>query len=91
MKKTMKLQVLMAGNYDISKGKRIDFSLDEKKDIYIASCEKAAFGVLKALIYGNKAQLKQLGVNFSGIAVKVIPKTHYMVVKVPAKRRRKEG
>lgn len=87
----MKLQVLMAGNYDISKGKRIDFSLDKEKDIYIASCEKYAFGVLKALIYGNKAQLKQLGINFSGIAVKVIPEIHYMVVKVPTKRRRKEG
>lgn len=91
MKKTMKLQVLMAGSYDISKGKKIDFSLDEEKDIYIASCEKSAFGVLKALIYGNKAQLKQLGISFSGIAVKVIPETHYMVVKVPTKRRRKEG
>ena len=50
----MKLQVLMAGSYDISEGKKIDFQFDEQKEIYIASCEKAAFGILKTLICGTK-------------------------------------
>lgn len=89
MKKTMKLQILMAGNYDISKGKKIDFCLDEQKNIYIASCEKAAFGLLKALIRGNRAQLRKMGTNFSGTAIKVLPEKHYMMVKVPVKRRQK--
>lgn len=91
MKRAMKLQVLMAGSYDIFKGKKIDFQLDEQKKIYIASCEKAAFGILKTLICGSKTQLKQMGKNFSGTAVKVIPETHYMVVKVPMERRKKMG
>lgn len=89
MRKAMKLQVLMAGSYNISKGKKIDFQFDEQKEIYIASCEKAAFGILKTLLYGTKAQLTQMGNSFSGTAVKVMPEAHYMIVKVPAKRRRK--
>lgn len=89
MRKAMKLQVLMAGSYNISKGKKIDFQFDEQKKIYIASCEKAAFGILKTLLYGTKAQLTQMGNSFSGTAVKVMPEAHYMIVKVPAKRRRK--
>lgn len=89
MSKVMKLQVLMAGSYDILEGKKIDFQFDEQKGIYIASCEKAAFGILKTLICGTKAQLKQMGNSFSGTAVKVMPEAHYMIVKVPAKRRRK--
>lgn len=79
----------MAGSYNISKGKKIDFQFDEQKEIYIASCEKAAFGILKTLLYGTKAQLTQMGNSFSGTAVKVMPEAHYMIVKVPAKRRRK--
>lgn len=91
MSKAMKLQVLMAGSYDISEGKKIDFQFDEQKEIYIASCEKAAFGILKTLICGTKEHLTQMGNSFSGTAVKVMPEAHYMVVKVPAKRRRKMG
>lgn len=89
MKKAMKVQILMAGDYDISKGKKIDFSLDEKKNIYIAFCENAAFGILKTLIRGNRTQLRKMGTNFSGTAIKVTPEKHYMLVKIPARRRGK--
>ena len=49
MEKAIKLQVLMAGDYPIARGKKIDFQLDTEKGIYIASCGGKAFGVLKTL------------------------------------------
>lgn len=44
----MKLQVLMAVREGIAQGKRIDFELDKKSNLYIASCEGRAFGVAKS-------------------------------------------
>ena len=84
----MKLEVLMAKNEGIVKGKRIDFELDQRSRLYIASCGGTAFGVAKKLMYGKKQQLKQMGHSFSGIAVKVIPERRHMEVKIHRERRK---
>lgn len=86
----MKLQVLMAAKEGIARGKRIDFVLDEKTNLYIASCEGRAFGVAKKLMSGKKHHLKQLGNSFSGVAVKVRPEIRNMEVKIMQERRRKQ-
>lgn len=83
----MKLQVLMAVKEGIARGKKIDFELDEKSSLYIASCEGRAFGVAKRLMSGKRSHLKQLGSSFSGVAVRVRPENGKMEVKV----RRKGG
>lgn len=86
----MKLQVLMAAKEGIAQGKRIDFELDKKSNLYIASCEGRAFGVAKSLLTGKKRQLKKLGSSFSGVAVKVWPEIRNMEVKIMKKRGRKQ-
>lgn len=88
MKKVIKLQVLMAGDYSIARGKKIDFQLDTEKGIYIASCEGEAFGVLKALLCGTRGDLGRLGCQFSGTAIRVAPGRHDMEVKVFAGKER---
>lgn len=49
MVKKMKLFVLMAGRYDIAKGAKIHFHLDQGKNLYIASCGQKDFGIVKYL------------------------------------------
>lgn len=78
----MKLQVLMAAREGIPQGKKIDFELDPKSNLYIASYEGIAFGVAKTIISGKKRHLKRLGRSFSGVAVKVRPELWNMEVKV---------
>lgn len=82
----MKLQVLMAAKEGIVQGKKIDFELDHKSNLYIASCEGKAFGVAKTLVSGKKKHLKHLGTSFSGVAVKVYPELRNMEVKIQQKR-----
>lgn len=83
----MKLQVLMAAREQIPHGKKIDFELDQKSNIYIASCEGKAFGVAKTLVSGKKKQFKRLGASFSGVVVKVRPESWNMEVKIRKDRR----
>lgn len=83
----MKIQVLMAAREGIVRGKKIDFELDTKSNLYIASCEGNAFGVASKLLFGKKHHLKQLGTTFSGVAVKIDPETRNMEVKVRPDRR----
>lgn len=84
----MKLQVVMAVMEGIVQGKRIDFELDVKSNLYIASCEGRAFGVAKRLLTGKKRQFKKLGDSFSGVAVKVRPEMRDMEVKIRRERRK---
>lgn len=84
----MKLQVLMAVNEGISPGKRIDFELDKKSRLYIASCEGRAFGVAKRLLTGKQRSFRKLGNSFSGVAVCVKPDKRDMEVKVLRERRK---
>lgn len=72
----------MAGDYDIARGKKIDFRFDRGKDIYIASCDGKDFGLLKTLLAGTRKDLEKLGPVFGGTAVHVIPGKHDMSVKV---------
>lgn len=60
MVKKMKLLVLMAGRYDIVKGAKIRFYLDVEKNLYIASCGRKDFGIVKFLKDGNKKTLRCL-------------------------------
>lgn len=82
MKKTMKLHVLMAGDYDIAGGARIDFHLDEEKQIYIASCEGKSFGIAKTVLSGEKEDLEGLGKDFSGIVLGTDIAQHLLEVKI---------
>lgn len=84
----MKLQVLMAAREPIPHGKKIDFELDQKSNLYIASCEGIAFGVARTLLRGKKKQFKRLGSSFSGTAVRVRPELWDMEVKIRKDRRR---
>ena len=54
MVKKMKLFVLMAGRYDIAKGAKIHFHLDQEKNLYIASCDQKDFGIVKFIKDGCK-------------------------------------
>ena len=81
----MKLQVLMAMKEGIARGKKIDFELDERSRLYVASCEGRAFGVAQRLISGKRSHLKQLGSSFSGVAIRVLPESGKMEVKVRRK------
>lgn len=86
----MKLQVLMAAKEGIAQGKRIDFELDSKSNLYIASCEGRAFGVAKTLVSGKKKHLNSLGTSFSGVAVRVCPELRDMEVKIRQRRRKRK-
>ena len=44
MSKKMKMTVLMAGQYDIVNGSKIDFRLDQEKHLYIAECKGKEIG-----------------------------------------------
>ena len=52
----MKLLVLMAGRYDIVKGAKIRFYLDAEKNLYIASCGREDFGIVKLVKEGSKKE-----------------------------------
>ena len=53
MGKKWKLSVLMAGKYDIVKGAKIGFHLDAETDLYIASCGRKDFGIVKSINGGS--------------------------------------
>ena len=91
MKKSIRLQVIMAGEYDISAGKKVDFSYDKENQIYIASCEKLEFGVVERILQGAKKDLKRMGLKFSGISLIVRVKEREMEVKVFRKGKMKQN
>ena len=70
MVKKMKLLVMMAGRYDIVKGAKIRFYLDVEKNLYIASCGRKDFGIVKFLKDGNKKELQMLGTDFDGVILR---------------------
>ena len=73
MVKKMKLLVMMAGRYDIVKGAKIRFYLDVEKNLYIASCGRKDFGVVKSINGGSREDLRMLGTDFGGIVVRTDP------------------
>jgi len=82
--KKMKLLVLMAGRYDIVKGAKIRFYLDVEKNLYIASCGRKDFGIVKFLKDGNKKDLEMLGTEFGGVVLCTDPDQYLMEVSVKA-------
>ncbi len=87
MVKKMKLLVLMAGRYDIVKGAKIRFYLDADKNLYIASCGRKDFGIVKFLKDGSKKDLQVLGTEFSGIVLHTDLDQYLMEVLVKAEER----
>lgn len=87
MSKKMKMTVLMAGQYDIVNGSKIDFRLDQEKHLYIAECEGKAFGLLNQIKKGSKRQLKKIGNEFSGVVLRTVPEQYLLEVLVELNRR----
>ncbi len=69
MVRKMKLFVLMAGRYDIVRGAKICFHLDVEKNLYVASCDRKDFGIVKFLKDGSKKELQMLGAEFTGVVL----------------------
>lgn len=82
MRRTVKLQVLMAGMYRIPKGKKVEFSYDRGYGLYIASSDRKAFGLAKSMRRRQRYLLKKLGTSFSGAVVESVPEERKLVVKV---------
>jgi len=70
--KKLKMTVLMAGQYDIV----------NEKHLYIAECGGKAFGLLNHIRKGSKKELKRIGNEFSGVALRTIPEQYLMEVMV---------
>ena len=87
MVKKMKLLVLMAGRYDIVKGAKIRFYLDADKNLYIASCERKDFGIVKFVKEGSKKDLQMLGAEFDGVVPHTDSDQYLMEVLVKAQKR----
>lgn len=87
MVKKMKLLVLMAGRYDIVKGAKIRFYLDADKNLYIASCERKDFGIVKFVKEGSKKDLQMLGTEFDGVVLHTDSDQYLMEVLVKAQER----
>lgn len=85
MRKTIKLQVLMAGQYVIPSGKKVKFTFDEKQMLYYAESDGKVFGLAQFLKKGKAVQLKRLGDCFYGCVVKSSPQKRKVVVKIPLK------
>lgn len=84
MDKKWKLSVLMAGKYDIVKGARIGFHLDAETDLYIASCGRKDFGIVKSINGGSREDLRMLGTDFGSIVVRTDPDQYMAEVVVKA-------
>ena len=82
MRKMMKLQVLMAGMYQIPKGKKIMFVYDRRYGLYLASSEGKTFGLVKPPERGKRRRLRGLGNTFSGSVIESIPKERKLIVKI---------
>ena len=87
MVEKMKLLVLMAGRYDIVKGAKIRFYLDADKNLYIASCERKDFGIVKFVKEGSKKDLQMLGAEFDGVVLHTDSDQYLMEVLVKAQKR----
>lgn len=87
MVKKMKLLVLMAGRYDIVKGAKVRFYLDVEKNLYIASCSRKDFGIVKFLKDGSKKDLQMLGTEFDGVVLHTDLDQYLMEVVVKAQKK----
>ena len=87
MGKKWKLSVLMAGKYDIVKGAKIGFHLDAETDLYIASCGRKDFGIVKFLKDGSKKDLQMLGTEFDGVVLHTDLDQYLMEVLVKAQEK----
>lgn len=87
MVRKMKLFVLMAGRYDIVKGAKIRFYLDADKNLYIASCGRKDFGIVKFVKDGSKKDLQMFGTEFDGVVLHTDLDQYLMEVLVKEKER----
>lgn len=68
MTKKIRISVLLADDYDIAIGKKIEF--ERKDDFLFAMIEGNSIGLVKEIKRGTQGQLKELGDTFSGVIVK---------------------
>lgn len=85
MRRMMRIQVLMAGQYPIPRGKRVVFTFHEENNLYYAESDGKVFGLAQALQKGNEDSLQELGKCFAGCVVKTKPLVRKVIVKVPMK------
>lgn len=79
------MEVLMAGVYSIPEGKKVDFSYDLQKNLYMASCDEKVFGLANSIKGKSKISLMKLGTEFSGCVVKSCPSQRRLTVKIKLK------
>ena len=69
------------------KGARIGFHLDAETGLYIESCGRKDFGIVKSINGGSREDLRMLGTNFGGIVVRTDPDQYLAEVMVKAHKR----
>lgn len=68
MTKKIRISVLLADDYDIAVGKKVDFKrVDE---FLYAEIGGSSMGIAREVKKGTQEQLKQLGDSFSGVIIK---------------------
>lgn len=68
MTKKIRISVLLADDYDIAVGKKVDFKRNDK--FLFAEIDGSSIGIAREIKKGTQEQLKQLGDSFSGVIVK---------------------
>ena len=71
----------------LSKGAKVRFYLDVEKNLYIASCGRKDFGIVKFLKDGNKKDLEMLGTEFGGVVLHTDLDQYLMEVLVKAQEK----
>lgn len=68
MTKKIRISVLLADDYDIAVGKKVDFKRND--EFLFAEIDGSSIGIAREIKKGTQEQLKQLGNSFSGVIVK---------------------
>lgn len=82
MKRALKLQVLMAGMYQIPKGKKVEFTYDNGYGLYFASSDGKTFGLAQSLEGKKRNRLRRLGDQFRGSVIESMPQERKVIVKI---------
>lgn len=68
MTKKIRISVLLADDYDIAVGKKVDFKRND--EFLFAEIDGSGIGIAREIKKGTQEQLKQLGDSFSGVIIK---------------------
>lgn len=87
MRKTIRMEVLMAGAYQIPEGKKVDFIYDRQRNLYLVESSGKVIGLANCVKGRSRAGLKRLGNEYSGCVVKSCPQHRKLTVKIRLKRK----